>query len=556
MYNGPWQAFERMMERYLMHSEAFDHSELVGGSNDKGADVVGFQKKTGKSIVIQCKYSEKITNLSPKVADEVLNALDAYNADFGYIATNRNITVSVVKKIKDLRKIKADINVLGYKKLENLGNNLNEFTENHRKPPRCYQEEAFDIIRENYLAHKKSSWFLMATGLGKTRVAALIIEDWLSRFENSEIAFLVPTLPLVYQTEKALWPYLSKFTHTHVLTGSEKPSFAGGVTIAAYDSFKNWIDTYPGRYDLIIFDEAHHAPADTYVKALKTAAPKFLLGMTATPWRGDKRILDDVFGEKCYEMSIVEGMQKGYLAEVDYQMYADTIDWKDVSKMLKEGITIKDLNKKLFILPRDNAIADHLKTLKENNELTQGLCFCPRQKHADLFAANLRSVGISAQSFHSGIDSVKRAKILKDFYKKKIQILVTVDALNEGYDVPDVDLVVFLKATHSRRIFLQQLGRGLRISKDKTKVRVLDYVSDFRRLAEGQAINNEGRNIANNNNGDQEIRYLDDIVKFKSSLPKSFYESYDIDWEKISELGENEKFNSSDLFPHPDILED
>ena len=552
--NGPWPAFERMMERYLIHSDQYIYVENIGGSGDKGADVIGINA-SNKSIVIQCKFSENATSLNASVVDdELIKAMEYYEADNGVVATNRRITKKVTDRINYHKGMGMNVAQLGYSKLEELGEALNNHSTLHHKEPRDYQMEAFEIIRDNYLSHKKSSWFLMATGLGKTRVAALVIEDWLERFEGSEIAFLVPTLPLVKQTERALWPYLSKYTQTHVLTGTEKPSFGGGVTIATYDSFQSWIDTNTGKYDLIIFDEAHHAPSNTYSDFLKRADSKFLLGMTATPWRGDNRSLNDVFGEKCYEMSIVEGMQAGYLAKVDYQMYFDSINWEDLAEKLNEGITIKDLNKNLFVVPRDNAIADMLKKMTDNGEITQGIVFCPRKKHAELFASNLKSIGISANYYHSGLDRNDKVKILKDFYSKKIKILVTVDALNEGYDVPDVDLVVFLKATHSQRIFVQQLGRGLRISKNKSKVKVLDFITDFKRFTAGLAINQESSKIIRSESDEQKITYLDDIVKFNSSIPESFKKSY-VDWSKISDLDDNEKFKIEDLFPN-NFIED
>ena len=163
----------------------------------------------------------------------------------------------------------------------------------------------------------------MATGLGKTRVAAGVIEQWLNDHPNQQVLVLAPTLNLVSQIEASLWPYLPKTIATHQLTGTEKLTFEGGVTVATHQSMLRFGLEASGSYEPIVVDEAHHAPADAYSLLLKRLSPQFLLGMTATPWRGDERQLAELFGEPLYSLGIVEGMQAGYLARVDYRMLID-----------------------------------------------------------------------------------------------------------------------------------------------------------------------------------------------------------------------------------------
>lgn len=117
----------------------------------------------------------------------------------------------------------------------------------------------------------------------------------------------------------------------------------------------------------------------------------------------------------------------------------------------------------------------------------RGIVFCSTIEHAERMAAELNSMQFTvASSFHASLGSViERNRRLWDFSDGRIGILCAVDLLNEGVDVPDVNLVVFQRVTHSRRIFIQQLGRGLRLAVGKKKVIVLDFVSDIRRIAEG-----------------------------------------------------------------------
>jgi superfamily II DNA/RNA helicase len=104
--------------------------------------------------------------------------------------------------------------------------------------------------------------------------------------------------------------------------------------------------------------------------------------------------------------------------------------------------------------------------------------------HAEEFAATLRTFGLRAESISARLNSRERDKLMASFQKGLIDVMTSVDLFNEGVDVPDVDLIAFMRATHSRRIFVQQLGRGLRMSAHKDKVIVLDFVTDLRRVAE------------------------------------------------------------------------
>ena len=118
-------------------------------------------------------------------------------------------------------------------------------------------------------------------------------------------------------------------------------------------------------------------------------------------------------------------------------------------------------------------------------------------------------------------------KILRDFRAGDVPIIVTVDMLNEGIDIPDVNLIAFLRVTHSRRIFVQQLGRGLRLSQGKAEVRVLDFVSDVRRIAAARGLNQEGESLAANPPEEQILRYPDgQIVKFEGDEALSFFDEY------------------------------
>jgi superfamily II DNA/RNA helicase len=138
----------------------------------------------------------------------------------------------------------------------------------------------------------------------------------------------------------------------------------------------------------------------------------------------------------------------------------------------------------LIIPTRDEEAARQVADVFFLEKRRGGIVFSPTVDHAESFAANLRTFSLKAEAISSRLDARERDRLMASFRRGDLGILTSVDLFNEGVDVPDADLIVFMRATHSRRIFVQQLGRGLRMSPDKDKVIVLDFVTDLQRIAE------------------------------------------------------------------------
>lgn len=221
----------------------------------------------------------------------------------------------------------------------------------------------------------------------------------------------------------------------------------------------------------------------------------FLVGMTATPWRPDGQGLRKWFDYPVVDVDIVRGLREGYLANVDYRMYTDNIDWNALAVGLQGNgmaLTPRGINRTLFIEEWDDAVVERLAEAWREQTSPRAIVFCGTIDHAERMAARINALGFtSAEAIASrtsagkGVDPASRNRILWDFADGRTGVLCAVDVLNEGVDVPDVNIVVFQRVTHSRRIFVQQLGRGLRVSPGKERVIVLDFVSDIRRFAAG-----------------------------------------------------------------------
>ena len=530
-----------------MHA-GFKNVRLVGGTGDGGGDVVA--ERNDKLWVVQAKFRSQGQLIGQSVIDEVTSAINHYRADVAAVAVSTGFT-SEVPSYADKRK--ADMGIPLYlwdgANLLERARSLPLYAE-ERHDPRPYQEEAISNVNDRIMQGASRGLVLMATGLGKTRVAAGIVEKWIRDRPDSEVLVLVPTLALVPQFEASLWPYLPKSMPTHVLTGTEKPAFAGGVTIATHQSAVRRSD-FPDRFGLVIVDEAHHAPADGYARLLENLRPQFLLGLTATPWRGDERHLEDIFGEATHSVSIVEGMQLGYLAEVDYRMLVDDINWELVNSSMPDEVSVRDLNRQLFIPELDEAVVVKIRT--HLDEMTNPRCvvFCRSIEHAERVGRQLHAEGWPTRVLHSRLDRFEATRALRDFRSGAVPVIVAVDILNEGIDVPDVNTIVFLRVTHSRRIFVQQLGRGLRLSEGKTTVRVLDFVSDIRRLAAALELNREARQVAQHGDADKPVIYpTGQIVKFEGDERLDFIMRYLND---VADLADSEE-SARLQFPDPTAL--
>ena len=540
---GPWQAFERCIQRMLVHA-GFQDVRLVGGAGDGGGDLVA--ERDGKLWVVQAKFRSHGQLIGPSVIDEVTMAIDRYRADVAVVAVSTGFTSEVPSAANKRRKdIGTPLYLWDGDNLLARARSLPLYPED-RHEPRPYQELAIGRVNGRIMQGATRGLVLMATGLGKTRVAAGIIEKWLTDRPGSEVLVLVPTLALVPQFEASLWPYLPKSVPTHVLTGSEKPTFSGGVTIATAQSAVRRED-FPDRFGLAIVDEAHHAPADGFSGLLEGLRPQFLLGLTATPWRGDERQLEDIFGEPTHSVSIVEGMQLGYLAHVDYRMLVDNIDWEWVNSSLSDEVSVKDLNRHLFVPELDEAVVVKIRTHLDELLNPRCIIFCRSIEHAVRVSRHLHAEGWPTRVLHSQLDRFEATRALRDFRSGLVPVIVAVDILNEGIDVPDVNMIVFLRVTHSRRIFVQQLGRGLRLSQGKESVRVLDFVSDIRRLAAALNLNREASGVAHSADFDGPVIYpTGQVVKFEGDKQLDFFMRY------LEDVAELEEFDESTRLKFPD----
>ncbi len=495
--SGSWQAFERSICRLLMYDE-FSGVRIVGQSGDRGADIIA--SKHGKRWLFQAKHWKK--KVGVPVIDETLRALPIYNAQIPVIVSLNGFDDEAKMYQGKLLSMGISLQLWDSVFLANRASRLPAAAIN-KNVPRPYQEEAIGSIVHAFISQNENAVLIvLATGLGKTFVVAEAIRRILNN-KPQKVLVLAHTNPLVYQLEKSFWPFLSPHQNTIIWNGYEKPSDISMEDTDIVFACINTVADYLGNgrelpsFGIVIVDECHHAGSSMYQKVLDYLLAGcsdgiFSVGVTATPWRPDEADISRYFGEPRIQVDIITGMKKGFLSNVDYRMHTDNIDWPSLKNINGKKFSPKQINKTLFINQWDDAVIIELQNVWSTQHNPKAIVFCGSIDHAATMCKKINAlsfcnaVAVYSQS-NAGLsmNQFERNKILSDFSDGVINVICAVDVFNEGIDVPDVNILVFQRVTHSRRIFIQQLGRGLRISEDKEKVVVLDFVSDIRRFAAG-----------------------------------------------------------------------
>ncbi len=479
LLRGPWQAFERDVARLFVQN-GFEDVRLIGGTGDKGGDVLAV--KGDRLWVTQCKHTTS-TPPPASAVDEVIEAGRFYGADRLVVACSRPASDSLKSRIRRERGFGLAIELAEPARLLGWMKNSPEYSPNAREL-RPYQQDASERLR-NALIDAGRGQLVLATGLGKTLIMAETVASLLrdGRVPGNRVLVLAHTCPLVDQLIQAFWFQLPRTVPTHRYADQEVPAYWDGITFATIQSISNNLDILPD-FGLVIVDEAHHVGAATFQGAVNTLRPQMIAGVTATPWRGDGYDIDRLLGPPLVKMGISEGLQGGYLSNVDYRLLADNLNWEFVQQASLNKYSLSQLNRKLLIPTRDDEAAELVTETFKRERRRAAIVYCPSAIHAKSFAATLRQFGFQAEAILHETPARERAKLMSRFTSGDLHFVTVVDLFNEGVDVPDVDMIVFMRVTHSRRIFVQQLGRGLRTSKTKDRVIVLDFVTDLRRIAE------------------------------------------------------------------------
>src|SRR5699024_7609329 len=263
-----------------------------------------------------------------------------------------------------------------------------------------------------------------------------------------------------------------------LFTGTRK-DYEADYLFASIDSITRHYNKFePYDFDYIIYDEAHHVVAESYQRVIDYFEAKFMLGMTATPERGDSRSIFEIFDfNVALEVRLHDALEDDIVVPFHYFGITD-IDEIDLSDVPTNDVDT--VTKLLKVNERVDFIIKKMKFYGHDGRKRKCLGFCASLDHANYMAHEFNKRGIPSIS----LGGEHRSQIRQEKIKKleddndELQVIFTVDIFNEGVDIPSVNTVLMLRPTNSPVIFIQQLGRGLRKYKDKTFLTVLDFIGN------------------------------------------------------------------------------
>ena len=337
--------------------------------------------------------------------------------------------------------------------------------------PTLIQIEALEALAKTRLEGFRRGLVVLATGLGKTWLAAFDAQQMGAR----RVLFVAHREEILNQAAE---------TFLRIRPRARVGFFMGQMRDTQVDILCASVQTLgrlahlsrfsPQHFDYIIVDEFHHAAAPTYRKLLKYFVPQFLVGLTATPDRTDQSdILSLCDDNLVYSCNLFAGVSAGLLAPFHYfGIWDESVNYKEIP--WRNGrFDPEQLSKKLATLAR----ARHALKQWRDKAQQRTLAFCVSVRHADYMAEQFRRDGIAAAAVYSGSD-MSRGDALSQLSDGRLQVIFSVDLFSEGVDLPSIDTVLMLRPTESKILFLQQLGRGLRKAEGKEKLVVLDFIGN------------------------------------------------------------------------------
>ncbi|MFT3694002.1 MAG: DUF3427 domain-containing protein [Kofleriaceae bacterium] len=350
--------------------------------------------------------------------------------------------------------------------------------------PFPHQTIALDSLANERAHGHMKNLVVAATGTGKTVVAALDYARLRKEWGGD------PTLLFVAHREEILDQSLAKYRAAtgdgnfgEKLVGGHEPR-RGRHVFASIQSLhaKRLEKLAPDAYDVVVIDEFHHAAADSYSALLEHLKPKVLLGLTATPERTDGRsILSWFDGRIAAEIRLWDALDQGLVCPFQYFGVADVVDLSMV-KFAQGKYDVSSLEQ-LYTADhiRAKAILKAIHDKIHEPSKMRALGFCVSVKHAEFMAKFFTDSGLPALSVDASSTEQERRSALQKLREGSVNVLFVRDLFNEGLDIPGIDTVLFLRPTESATIFLQQLGRGLRIEEGKSCLTVLDFIGKANR---------------------------------------------------------------------------
>lgn len=344
--------------------------------------------------------------------------------------------------------------------------------------PNPMQKEALVSLSDSRMNGKNKALIISATGTGKTYLCAFDVRAYNPR----KFLFIVHRESILNKAKESFINILGGSPSLYGIFGAREKNKDAKYVFAMIKTLANNITQFaPDEFDYIVIDEAHHIQekeTSSYRQILQYFRPKFLLGLTATPERTDSyNIYNDFDNNVVFEIRLNQALEMNLLSPFHYFGVADlTVDGKAVD----ENTTINDL----VAEERIKLIDEKLKFYSLGRTNIKGLIFCSKVREVEELSKKLNDIGYKTLPLCGSNSEEDRARDIKrleadDTNPDSINYIISVDIFNEGIDIPSVNQVVMLRPTESVIVYVQQLGRGLRLCKGKEFLTVIDFIGNY-----------------------------------------------------------------------------
>ncbi|HEX22375.1 MAG TPA: helicase, partial [Chromatiales bacterium] len=378
--------------------------------------------------------------------------------------------------------------------------------------PTEIQAEALTALQASRAAGFRRGLVVLATGLGKTWLAAFDVQQVKAR----RVLFVAHREEILMQAEDTfarIQPEASVGYYTGKAKQGEADFVFASIQTLGWDEHLRRFA--PDCFDYIVVDEFHHADSMTYRRLINHFQPRFMLGLTATPERTDQAdILSLCDDNLVFERNFVEGINADLLCPFHYHgIHDQAVNYTEIP--WRNGrFDPSDLSNKLATRAR----ARHALSVWRELHQSRTLAFCVSRFHAEFMADYFTQAGIRAAAVHAESELPRHAA-LKQLEAGSLDVIFSVDLFNEGVDLPAIDTLMMLRPTESKILFLQQLGRGLRLHPGKDHVQVLDFIGNHK------AFLNKPESLFG-------VRSLHEFVRLQRDdelpLPKGCYANYEL----------------------------
>lgn len=350
--------------------------------------------------------------------------------------------------------------------------------------PYTFQEEILEKLTVERILHNRyRNLIVAATGTGKTMISAFDFKRFQSEQPTSRLLYVAHRKEILQQAQNTFRAVLRDQNFGELWVDGLEP-ISYNVVFASIQTLNSRLQDWqvsPTFYDYVIMDEVHHITAESYRPIVDYFTPQILLGLTATPERMDREdILKDFCNTIAAEIRLPEALNRKLLCPFQYFGISDSVDLRNVTwsggkyqiSELTSIYTKNDIRVGEIISNLDKYLLDPFDV--------RALGFCASVEHAKFMATKFSLKGFKA-AYLTSANSKDRDKLRGMLFRKEVNYLFVVDIFNEGVDIPEIDTVLFLRPTESLTIFLQQLGRGLRLADGKECLTVLDFVGNSRK---------------------------------------------------------------------------